>query len=298
MNTDTDSYEYVLYVDEAGDDVLKNLRPEHPSGASEWLVIAGYLVRREIDETLPERLSQIMQDIGARQARSLHYRDLSPTKRKRSCELIVQIPARGFAICSCKRTMLGHHNARAAAKSGTSKQYYYNFLVRLLLERATELCYADGVGGPLARPSPMKVIFSQKGGHHFGRLKAYIEQLKMQATGRSTLLNRRQIRPEVLRYNLVEYMPTHARAGLQMADVVASAFFEGVETYRDGWTVGPALQLLGIMAKEEIGQTGRRSRADFGVTLVPMPSRVRLKEREQVLFAKYGYIFNNPGRWR
>ena len=45
MNQKSEPYEYVLYIDEAGDDGLKRVRPLDPIGASEWLVISGVLDR-------------------------------------------------------------------------------------------------------------------------------------------------------------------------------------------------------------------------------------------------------------
>lgn len=291
---DDDSHEYVLYIDEAGDDVLKNLRPEFPNGNSEWLVLAGYMVRREVDQDLPDLLRMIMNDIDARQARSLHYRDLSPRKRQRVCEILGEKPARAFVVCSYKRTMVGHNNPRAAASSVPTKQYYYNYLIRLLLERATDYCFNDS-DERYGKPKKLKVVFAAKGGHQYGRTKAYIEKLKRQAIAQSTVLNRRVVRPEVLRFNLIEYLPTHLQAGLQMSDIIASAFFQAVETNRDTWTCSPAKALHRIVAREIVAKEHRLVYPDYGVTLVPQPYKVSLSDDQRKIFEIYGYVFDN--RW-
>lgn len=301
MTKPPDSYDYVLYIDEAGDDVLKNLRPGNPTGASEWLVLAGYLVRAERDRELPRFLADLRSEIGAVQAPTLHYRNLSPAKRTKACELLARGSARAFAVCSFKRTMIGHKNDRAEASSGSNSQYFYNWMVRLLLERATEFCFRDGLADQNGQPRRLKVIFSKKGGHHFGRLKAYIETLKMQAVGESTFISTREIRPNVLRFNLVEHVPGYLLAGLQMADIVASSFFEAVETNRAGWRCEPAVSLSPIMASEVITAPSgivRSTKADFGVTLVPRPHKAGLDNLQREIFRSYGYIFDDLRRFR
>jgi len=188
MSEINDSYGYVLYVDEAGDDGTRIFKPEDPKGSSEWLCLAGYLVRREVDTELPNLLSSIRADIGANQGPALHYRDLSPTKRQRACDLLGSAPARAFVVCSFKRTMQGHSNARAAARSGGTKQYLYNWIVRILLERVTDLCWRDSERRP-ADQRRVKLVFSHRGGHRYGQMKAYLELLRRQAIGKSTYIH-------------------------------------------------------------------------------------------------------------
>jgi hypothetical protein len=40
-------YEYVTYIDEAGDPGLKRVKPNHVNGSSEWLIVSGVVVSRE-----------------------------------------------------------------------------------------------------------------------------------------------------------------------------------------------------------------------------------------------------------
>ncbi len=160
----SESFGYVLYVDEAGDEGLKSLRPENPQGSSEWMVLAGYLVRAERDLVLPIHLNELRSHIDdATQGRVLHYRKLSPSKRLAATRFLAGIEARAFAVCSFKRTMLGHRNERAAAASGGPISTFYNFLVRLLLERVTEFCRVDTVENQGGEIRPIKVVFFPQG---------------------------------------------------------------------------------------------------------------------------------------
>ena len=177
--------------------------------------------------------------------------------------------------------MKGHQNIRAASRNG--KQWFYNYCVRLLMERATELCLKDSLKH-YEEPRPLRVVFSQRGGHSYGQTKAYWEILKRQAAGRTTLLNKREVRHQVLRFNLVDYVPHEQNAGLQLADIVASAFFQSVETSGRNFDTRHAKQLGPIMAKE------RNVVADFGLALQPTnPRDLKLSVGQKEIFRHYGY---------
>lgn len=298
MQPHLNNYDYVLYVDEAGDDGLRAFRPEEKNGSSEWLCVGGYLVRAERDATLPGLLHSIRASIGATQARSLHYKELSFSKRLAACAALPDGKARAFAVCSYKRTVSGHSNSRAAAAHGGNSQWLYNFLIRLLLERVTDFCWRDSLSKGIERPLPIKIVFSHRGGHRYGQMKAYFELLKRQAIGNTTYLDRRVIRPEMLRFTLVDYVPHYQMAGLQLADVVASAFYQGLDIHSRNWSCEPAQALMRIVAKEELGGTKGKTFADYGVTLVPNPNRIHLDEKQRTLFTAFGYRFDGEGHWR
>lgn len=286
MEKSNDSYEYVLYVDEAGDDGLKKVRPIDPDGSSEWLCIGALLVRVNNEKSVVDWVKDIRRDIAAIQGPVLHFRDLSPTKRLRACAMVADLPARGFVVCSNKKNMRGYNNERAAERGG--KQWYYNFCVRLLMERVTELCHDDSVD-KYGAPRTVKVVFSKRGGHSYGQTKAYWELLKNQAAGGTTFLNKREIKHQVLRFGLVDYVPHYQDAGLQLADVIASAFFQGVETSGMKWDPAPAQALTKVMFKK------RSIVADHGVVLMPSVAKARLSVEQQQLFLHYGYRFEGVG---
>lgn len=282
------AFDYVLYVDEAGDDGIRSFRPEDPKGSSEWLCLAGYLVRRKTDPSLPEVLSELRATINATQGRSLHYRDLSRSKRLAACEFLGKRPARAFAICSYKRTMHNHRNPRAEAAAGSSRQFFYNWIARLLLERVTEFCLADCEKNGTV-PTGIKIVFSHRGGHRYGQMKAYFALLKRQALTGSTFLAKRIIRPELFRWGLVDYVPHYQLAGLQLADVVASAVYQGLDTHSAAWSCDPVRALRPIFAQEPCSPP---SFADFGMTLIPRAAP--LDEQQRTIFQEFGYRFKKP----
>lgn len=138
MISPTQPYEYILYIDEAGDDGLKRVRPIDPVGGSEWLVIGGLLVRSNNEEAVPGWVKEVRHLIGAKQGPALHFRNLSPAKKKAACDMLTTKQAVCFSVCSNKKNMRGWRNDRAAVMGG--KQWFYNFCVRFLMERVTDLC--------------------------------------------------------------------------------------------------------------------------------------------------------------
>ena len=77
--------QYILYVDEAGDDKVANLKPDCPSGSSEWLCLGGYLVRSTQDGKLEDTRDHLLKCIGGVPGNHLHYRNYKAKNRVKIC---------------------------------------------------------------------------------------------------------------------------------------------------------------------------------------------------------------------
>jgi len=274
-------YDYIAYIDEAGDDGLTKVLPIDNNGATEWLVLSAYLIRKENEDKVVDWVKHIRTDINATQGPALHFRNLSPTKRLRACELLAQKTARSFVVCSNKKNMRGWKNERAASKGG--KQWFYNFMVRILLERVTDFCMKDSMKR-FGVPKKIKIVFSERGNHSYSQTIAYLELLKSQAIGGSTFLNKREIHHQTLKRDLIEYIPHTHNAGLQLADIPASAFFQACNTLNRNWSIMPAKKLTNIMAKEN------NVVANYGLVLQPTKaSEANLNRNQKQIFKEYGY---------
>lgn len=166
-------YQYILFIDEAGDDKVENLKPEHPKGNSEWLCLGGYLVRAETEEDLEARRDALLVEVGGQNGGKLHYRNYTPQNRLKVCKKLATFPARAFVVCSPKRTMIGYSNPRAATAGTDERQILYNFVVRLLLERVTEFVYCDAMEKGYEEPA-LKITMASRRGHHFDDFKKYV----------------------------------------------------------------------------------------------------------------------------
>ncbi|QIE55896.1 DUF3800 domain-containing protein [Pikeienuella piscinae] len=274
-------YDYVLFIDEAGDDGLHRVLPIDENGASEWLTIGGLLIRAENERKLVDWVKEVRYEINARQGPALHFRNLSPTKKRAACDTLAKMPVRDFCVCSNKKNMRGHRNERAATRGG--KQWFYNYCVRLLMERVTDFCLLDAIKRH-GEPRFLRVVFSERGGHSYGQTTAYWEVLKNQSSAGTTFLAKREIKHQVLSFRLVDYVPHTQNAGLQLADVIASAFFQAANTLSAKWDTAPAKALEPRMAAE------RGLIADYGLVLQPSPpSAATLTDNQEIIFRHYGY---------
>lgn len=92
----------------------------------------------------------------------------------------------------------------------------------------------------------------------------------------------------MLHPHLVSHVSPIANAGVQLADVVASAFFQAANTIGPNpWSIEHAKQLRRIMTQDASG-----AQKDYGVVLQPTPPcRAALTTDQEEIFRFYGYRF-------
>ena len=278
-------YEYVVYVDEAGDPGLKAVRPVDPKGASEWLILAAVLVRRERVGFETRLVTDILNDIGVRQRKFLHFRDLGPTRKSRVCQIIAMKPFTFFVVASNKKNMKGHRNPNAERIS--SKQWFYNWLTRILIERISDFVERDSIEN-FGAPRFVKFEFSERGGQSYSSTAAYVELMSEQSRRSLTKLQKWVPKWTVLDHRLVSTYPPKERAGLQIADTVASAFYQAV----DNLETGPCDPSYAKALMPRVAYQGNQRFSDYGVVLQPTPATAaNLSPDQQEIFDFYGYGF-------
>lgn len=132
---------FVAYFDEAGDPGIKKVAPIDPNGASEWFVVGCTVIRARNEPNLVPLVRDIKQKIQSTQSPDLHYRNLSEGKKLPVCEALAKEKLRFFVVASNKQNMRGYRNPRAEAFSTHPNDWFYNFCVRVALERVTELIH-------------------------------------------------------------------------------------------------------------------------------------------------------------
>jgi len=103
-------YDYIAFVDEAGEPGLRRVRPMDPDGASEWLMISAVVMRARWESEIPAWLSAVKEEVGLDRNGPLHFRNLSPKRRLAVAEWMAKQPLRCFVICSNKKNMRGYRN--------------------------------------------------------------------------------------------------------------------------------------------------------------------------------------------
>lgn len=275
---------YIAFVDEAGDPGLNRVRPIDDHGGTEWLCLSAVVVRAKYDADVVNWVRAIITTAGVRNRPDLHYRDLPDHRKRIVVNEVSRLPVRGFVLASNKKNMRGYRNIRA--ERVRSQQWFYNFCLRLLLERVTDFC-SRHAAGERAKGRFLKIVYSERGGHSYAQTAAYQELLKMQAKGGALVLTKRRILWEVLDWRLAEPVSHKSSAGAQLADVIASAFYQAVDTLPPTkWNNEFAKPLMPIMAKENGSCMG------YGVALQPTPPwKAKLNDKQKEIFEFYGYKF-------
>ena len=171
----------------------------------------------------------------------------------RVCQEISSLPIGVAVVLSNKATILGsQHEAKFKAKG-----YLYNYLVRWLLERFIAAAQRQARSDDVL----VKVNFSRRAGTDYQHMKDYLLKLRagldVVKSPRNTDWGRLDIKGT--------RVENHKKSpGLQIADCVASAFFNGFEPNLYGNTEPRYAQILAprlLNAREDaLGE---------GLTLVP-----------------------------
>ncbi|WP_083196782.1 DUF3800 domain-containing protein [Rhizobium sp. AC27/96] len=278
-------YQYIAFIDEAGDPGLTRVRPIDPIGSTEWMTISAVLVDKENAGEVTKWVAEILRSIGPLQRHDLHFRNLSPTRKAAVCRYLADLPVRLFVVASNKKNMRGHRNINA--EKMPSQQWFYNWMVRILIERVTHYCEMRSIRN-YGVPKKVKFEFSERGGHSYSQTAAYHELLRFQARNENIILKKWVPRWSVMDWRLVEAHPHKSRAGLQLSDVVASAFYTAVDNLDTGQCDGTYAELL----RPRIAFREDHNYSDYGVVLQPTPAwKANLAEDQKSIFRFYGYNF-------
>jgi hypothetical protein len=150
----------------------------------------------------------------------------------------------------------------------------------------THFCY-ENARSEGANDRLLKITYSECGGHSYGQTIAYQELLKNQAKGGTLLPTKRRIMWEVLDWCLAEPASHKSSAGAQLADVVASSFYQAMDTLPPTkWNNEFAKLLRPIVAKDG------DFHFNYGLALQPTPpSKAKLTDQQKEIFEFYGHGF-------
>jgi Protein of unknown function (DUF3800) len=274
---------YVAFIDEAGDTGLKNVRPIDPDGATEWLCLGAVLIRTKHEPEVSDWVRTILSKARCNRT-DLHYRRLSAPQKRIALQEVAQLPLRGFMLASNKKNMRRHRNERAERVG--AQQWFYNYCLRLLLERVTDFCHRHAIKDR-AQDRFLKILYSERSIHSHAQTAAYHELLKVQAKAGSLVLPKRRIMWEVLDWRLAQPVAHIESPGAQLADLLTSAFYQAADTLPPTkWNNEFAKLLEPVMAKEN------GSCMDYGVALQPTPTwKAKLNDKQKEIFEFYGYKF-------
>ncbi len=274
---------FVAYIDEAGDPGLHRVKPIDADGASEWMTLGAIVILAQHEPRLPQLVRDVRRAISATQSPQLHFRNLSDARKVKACEVIAERNLFGFTVCSHKPNMKGHRNG--AAEIVGPRGWFYNWCIRLLLERVTDFVLAQSME-LYGEPQTVRLVFSERGGVKYYWLHDYLDRLMRQSREDKLYLPKRDIKHQVIDLGLLSIEPSAASAGCQLADAFASSFYSAADALGPRWNTEPAKILKPRMAKEGGYQH------DYSVTLQPsFFTSTSLTSEQKQIFEFYGYDF-------
>lgn len=270
-----------IFIDEGGDSGVRDgLRFQH--SRHEWFSVGAYVVRTNSTDGTVALRDRIMGEARVTQTGSLHYYKLKPDRRLQVCTLLGAHSARAFCLLSHKANLRNYYNEKLGKFDA---QKLFNWCSRLLIERIMEFAALDAkLTGQAIGPATF--IFSENKGHDYDHMRSYFGTLEHQATQSQMILKPKRWVPNFLVPDRVLVKPHDDLAGLQLADVIASAFLQGANSNANNHDPAPAVALRRIMAKDGRGRIG-----NCGVTLWPLPTQGPIPETARPLFKAYGYKF-------
>ncbi|MCP2080723.1 UNVERIFIED_ORG: hypothetical protein J2W74_001909 [Methylorubrum zatmanii] len=279
-----DPYEYVAYIDEAGDPGLTKVRPLHENGASEWLMVSAVVVRRQFEPHIAPWIRNTTSTFKNHQRPGIHFADLNPAKKLVVCQELAKLPIRCFVVASNKKNMQGYQNP-FASKVSLDVNWFYCWMTRILLERVTYWA-AERSMRDFGKPKTIRIEYSRRGGLSYSQLNAYFELLRVKDGDLKLPLGR--IRWPVIDREQVAIFNHETRGGLHLADIVASAFYKGCDRYTSGGCDPRFATILAPrMARDPDRSWG--AQCGFGVKLLPSWRVASLLPEQQQVFRHYGY---------
>jgi Protein of unknown function (DUF3800) len=276
-----------VFIDEAGEPGHKLPKDGEIKGTN-WFILGATVVNADKINQLDQWCKNIKEKCGLPVSRPIHFQRLSNENKLLACQLMAELPLRNFVFCSDKRNIRGYKNTRAASAS-PEKNWYYHSCVKYLLERITEfgLDFSKKTYGKAKHAS---IILDERADIHISKLKVYLDgECRRIESGRA-FHTKRQLKTEVMNSGCIKGGKDDDHGGLQLADIVASAFFLATENAKFPrlHRIEPAKALDRIMWK---GSSYRKIAANNGVTLFPAVTPSRLTPKEKLIFEHYGYGF-------
>ncbi len=282
-------YSYVAYIDESGDPGLNKVKPIDSNGSSEWLVVSAVVIRAELEHEVAKWVADMMSAINSHQMRDIHFSKLNPARKQLVCRYLAERKVRCFVVLSNKQNMKGYRNPWA--EQIPSDNWFYCWMTRLLLERVTHFVNEKSQK-EFGETRRIKLEFSERGGLSYSQMNAYYEWLRGKSRGGNLFLNQGDFAWASIHPNLLKVYNHTQRAGLKLADIVASAFFKGVDVW-DTKKCDPeyAMLLKPRMATDTDLKDGLIS--GYGVKLMPKWRTLNVLPEQKELLTFYGY----PKQW-
>lgn len=250
---------FFAYIDEAGDEGFGKLKVGRCGGQSRWFALGAIIVSDQNDRCLPQWRDEAVA-IFEHKKRDLHFNKMKHEQKVALCRLFENRQFGACVICSDKVEITKLQPL--LYEKYKEKGHLYNYLTRFLLERLTAACKrkADKLG----TKAQLEVTFSRRAGTDYTVMRDYLFLMR---DGKEKLPPVRSIDWSVLNPEDIKVENHSKRAGLQLADVVTSATYAGLEPNLYGDVETKYTRLFSRRFLKE-----NNAISNCGVTIVPKSS--------------------------
>jgi hypothetical protein len=278
---------FVAYIDESGDTGLSNVKPNSPSGATEWLILSAFLVAIQHDSKMVSWARDAQADFISKR-RNLHFNKLLPFKKTLVCSSLAKKDAKCFLVMSNKPNIQNYKNKNL----GEERAWLYWWLTRLLLERVTDYCERQTPVKQRGKDK-LRIVFSRRGGLTYDDLRNYLDLLQYQSVNKILRLDAGDLKWSMIDTKEIEVLDHGEKAGLQLSDVIASAFYEAVE--RNRGEIENCDPSYAKLLKPLVPQSAGGNIISYGIKTMPNLWEMELQDEQKVIFEYFGY---SPKGWK
>jgi hypothetical protein len=253
---------FVVYLDEAGDEGFQFDR-----GSTEWFVLSAVIVRKREDAAIVRLVDDVRKQLDRPPRKPLHFRDL---RHEHRLPFVDRIARERLGTVS----LLVHKPSLREPEKFREEFRLYFYAARYVLERVSWYC-RDHVTSRDMGDGSAEIVFSNRSDLSYPEMRTYLAYLKANTGLLDVRIEWRAISPE----RIVSYTPGK-RAGLQVADAVATSFFKAVELSRLGFAEDRYARMLKPIV---YGYKGRR--LGYGVKFWPREVDEMLRRED-----RFGWI--------
>jgi hypothetical protein len=260
---------------------LKLVAKPDRRGVSEWFILSAFVVSAAEEHNVGRWQRETLAAFGRTQRTDLHFKDLNDRQRRAACLDLASRPCRLFAVMSNKKNVQNYRNMRTLPE----RDWFYWWMLRLLLERVTLFCHRHANARSI-EPRTLKLVFSRNSRLNYARFKEYLGNLREQSRLGTMFLKTGDLKWDVIDLSLMETVGHKDEAGVQFADVVASAFYQAVSLENHQRRCSPEFAKL---LQPRIFGTKNGQYLGFGIKPMPAPPKMGLQPAQREIFEFYGY---------
>lgn len=259
---------FIAYIDESGDEGFS-----FENGASDRFVLSAAVVRSDKDLNLVALTNGVKNVLGKPIKKPLHFRDLKHEHRVLYTNRIAAASLRTVSI-------LVHKPSINSPEAFNERWRLYFYAVRLLCERISWYC-RDHKKPKDNGDATVQLVFSNRSTMSYKEMGDYLNLLQRMSM---TLSDEIRVDWAAVDPNKIQTFTAGKRAGLQVADAVASSFYYAVQLSHLGFNEDRYARLLKPVVYRHRGPS-----QGYGVKFFPIAADKLVGTHAHLSWATSGY---------